>query len=84
MHAKVHVCIWTEAHRLERRKRALVLLIVRLLWLTLGLQMLLELSNGRTIERVGRENAAFEGTTIEAGMVTVEALADNLPTANND
>jgi len=46
--------------------------------------MLLELSNGRTIERVGRENAAFEGTTIEAGMVTVEALADNLPTANND
>ena len=75
----------TAARRLKWCECNLILLMVLLiLRLWLGLQMLLELSNGRTIERVGRENAAFEGTTIEAGMVTVEALADNLPTANND
>jgi hypothetical protein len=87
MHRQRGIRVVAAAHGLERREYTLVLLILQLrliLRLRLRLQPLLQLSNGRTIKRTGWESAGLESPTIEARTVAVEALADDLPTANND
>lgn len=74
----------TAAHGLVRRKRTLVLLINRLFWLRLRLQTLLELRNGGTIKGRRWQNPRLERAAIETGTIAVEALANDLPTANDD
>ena len=81
----MHVCVRTAARGLKWRKRALILHTVRLiLRLWLRLQALLQLSNGGTIEGGRWKNARLESATVKPRAIAVEALANNLPTANNN
>lgn len=87
MHGERGIRVVATAHGLERRERAVVLLILQLrlmLRLRLRLQALLQLSNGWAIKRSGWESAGLQSATIEARTVAVETLADDLPTADND
>ncbi len=73
------------ACRLKWCEGTLVLLMVRLiLWLWLGLQTLLQLSNGGAMKGCRWKNARLVGATVETRAIAVETLAKNLTTTNND
>jgi hypothetical protein len=85
MHGEVDICMGAAARRLKWFECTLILLMVRLiLWLWLGLQTLLQLSNGGAIKGCRWKNARLEDATVETGAIAVETLAKNLTTTNND
>lgn len=50
----------------------------------MAFQALLELSNSWAIDGIGRQDSGLESPAIKARLVAVEALADDLATANDD
>lgn len=75
------------AHGLKWRERVIVLLtILRRLTVFFGLrfQALLELGDGRTINRVVWKRARLESTAIESRPVAIKTLPDNLSTTDNN
>lgn len=87
MHAQRSIGVMTTAHGLERSESTFILLITLLRLTTrlrLSFQTLLEFGNSRAIDGGAGQATSLQSTAVEAGLVAIEALTDDLTTTNDD